>query len=408
MSHWYTIDDADLQVAYSGGWNVVTGSGHYMGSAHSTAETGATATLTFKGTGIKVWMSVPSGDWNQISTYRIKGDYIERHIECEAVPRFNELTFIREGLGEGPHTIVIAQEGLNHPPRGGAPVQLDRIEVLTSPQDPNPDPIYPAGVSPPSSQPPSQPPPPPVNPAPSSSNPLSPSQATSSSSPNASQQSPTPSSPDNSDKTTIVVTSGSSTFTLATALRESTTVDENGQPMITKVIPTRHVTTTDSTGGIVVRTEFVEVGASKSSGPSTGLLVGVIVAVLLLVFCLLGAGVFLWKRKQKKNKLMAEMATNRSFGDHLVENRGHGMGETYVNPFMGHAQSSGCSSPAPSNPFSPTGSIGQHSRDGSTTLPFTEIHEEAPPAYRLSSGLTMTTVTSLPVLTKERVNRDRT
>ena len=87
-------------------------------------------------------MSVPSGDWNQISTYRIKGDYIERHIECDkTVPRYNELTFIREGLGEGPHTIVITQEGLNHPPRGGAPVQLDRIEVLTSPQDPNPAPI---------------------------------------------------------------------------------------------------------------------------------------------------------------------------------------------------------------------------------------------------------------------------
>lgn len=127
MSHWYTIDDSDLQVAYSGAWDVIRGGGHYSGSAHSTGEVGATATLTFKGalycfvqscsvlrqvkplgTGIKVWMSVPTGDWNQISGYHINGDYIERHIECHDVPGYNELTFIREGLGEGPHTITIS------------------------------------------------------------------------------------------------------------------------------------------------------------------------------------------------------------------------------------------------------------------------------------------------------------
>jgi hypothetical protein len=86
-------------------------------------------------------MSVPTGDWNQISGYHIKGDFIDRHIECKPVPGYNELTFIREGLGEGPHTIVITQEGKKQTSRGGAPIQLDRIEVLTSPSDPNPAPI---------------------------------------------------------------------------------------------------------------------------------------------------------------------------------------------------------------------------------------------------------------------------
>ncbi|KAH6910873.1 hypothetical protein BKA70DRAFT_48221 [Coprinopsis sp. MPI-PUGE-AT-0042] len=120
--------------------------------------------------------------------------------------------------------------------------------------------------------------------------------------------------------------------------------------MITKVIPDRVYTTTDSTGGIAVRTEYVEVGGSKSSGPSTGLLVGVIVAVLGLLVCVAAVGLLLWRRKKRRRHAeMSVMSVTGSFGEHFVQNRGVAMGQ--VNPFTLHGQEQS-PSPSTSNPFS--------------------------------------------------------
>ncbi|KAH6910874.1 hypothetical protein BKA70DRAFT_1268817, partial [Coprinopsis sp. MPI-PUGE-AT-0042] len=183
---------------------------------------------------------------------------------------------------------------------------------------------------------------------------------------------------------TVVVTSGSSTFTVATSIPDSrstvevTSLDKDGRPVITKVIPDRVYTTTDSTGGIAVRTEYVEVGASKSTGPSTGLLVGVIVAVLSLFLCVTGVGLLFWRRKKRRRH--AEMAETGSFGTNLVR-------EAYTSG---------------SNPFSPPGTP-QHGRDVSTTHISADLTpEEAPPAYRMSQGFTA------PVaIGKEQANRLR-
>ncbi|KAH6910876.1 hypothetical protein BKA70DRAFT_1268819 [Coprinopsis sp. MPI-PUGE-AT-0042] len=380
MAHWYTIDNESPLIAYSGRWDLVRGDGHSGGSVYSTTEIGATATFRWKGRGIKIWMSAPTGDWNQISSYLINGEYIERHIECKTVP-----TTLK-----GPHIMVIKQEGNSKFTRGGAPVQLDRIEVLTSDLDPNPAPIYPPEYSPPNIG----------NPNPPSS--TNPSTSSGSVSPKTaslplptrgpdSAINPLPRGPiqDSSGaatkllETTIVVTSGSSTLTVETNLpvpNPSLSLGQNdrAQPVITKVIPNRVYTTTDSTGGIAVRTEFVAVEGGKSSGPSTGLLVGVIVSVLLLLVGLIATGFLLWRRKQSKNRIHAGGDRDKAtpavaewvLHKPLVAPRGDS--PTRSSPLL------------PNNPLEPS----QHRRSF-RMFPSTltdSVPDDAPPAYRMSFG----------------------
>lgn len=89
-------------------------------------------------------MTCPRGDWNQISSYRIDNlDFTEHTESCKTTGDTYSLMILSRdgGLGEGPHNIVIKHEGPYKEPRGQAPSQLDKIEVLTSNQDPNPAPI---------------------------------------------------------------------------------------------------------------------------------------------------------------------------------------------------------------------------------------------------------------------------
>jgi hypothetical protein len=87
-------------------------------------------------------MSAPGSNVNQVSSYLINdADVVERYLEIKDVPTYNYLNFEREGLSDEVHTITITQEGTRKSSRGGAAIQVDRIEVLTSDLDPNPAPI---------------------------------------------------------------------------------------------------------------------------------------------------------------------------------------------------------------------------------------------------------------------------
>ena len=95
--------------------------------------------------------------------------------------------------------------------------------------------------------------------------------------------------------------------------------------------------------------------------------------------------------------LPLEMATTRTFGEHLVDSRAGEMVEVNGNPFLTPTSPS----PLSQDPFSPTST--EEYRADVEHLPSMDAHraaEDAPPAYQVSSN-------PAPVVTfnKERGNR---
>jgi hypothetical protein len=169
--------------------------------------------------------------------------------------------------------------------------------------------------------------------------------------------------------------------------------------VITKVIPNRVLTTTDSTGGVAVRTEFVEVGGNKA-GPSTGLLVGVIVAALLLLLGLVGVTLVILRRRRQRlrdsgSREEEQNARPLAAVEEVREERAP-VPPPRASPFNDPPPSSSA------NPFETS----ETGHEGSSIFPSTATvytsPDDAPPAYRMSSGPSPSVA-----LSKERLGSHR-
>ncbi|KAI0758008.1 hypothetical protein C8Q74DRAFT_292343 [Fomes fomentarius] len=107
------VDDDDAAVMYQPSWHPDPGAWNMVDrSRHGTPDQGATASLTFKGTGIEVIGTVQSSasDGYPTTTYAIDGDLIGTYTPPfvnNGDQLFNVSFFAKRDLTSGEHTIVI-------------------------------------------------------------------------------------------------------------------------------------------------------------------------------------------------------------------------------------------------------------------------------------------------------------
>ncbi|KAF6750552.1 hypothetical protein DFP72DRAFT_511198 [Ephemerocybe angulata] len=150
MPNWIVADDSSSYIAYSGSWERQVGSSRQWENAiHSTSQAGASATFRWKGSGVQVYGTVPSGSSGTTkSRYVVDGGSattVERQVRTDAV--YGDMFFELRGMSEGEHSITITNIG-----GGGADFQLDKIEFYPT-DDPATETPLPPAAAPVASQP---------------------------------------------------------------------------------------------------------------------------------------------------------------------------------------------------------------------------------------------------------------
>lgn len=150
MPNWIVADDSSSYIAYSGSWGRQVGSSRQWENAiHSTSQAGASATFRWKGSGVQVYGTVPSGSSGTAkSQYVIDGGSattVERQVRTD--PVYGDMFFELRGMSEGEHSITITNVG-----GGGADFQLDKIEFYPT-DDPATETPLPPAAAPVASQP---------------------------------------------------------------------------------------------------------------------------------------------------------------------------------------------------------------------------------------------------------------
>ncbi|KAF4620968.1 hypothetical protein D9613_000127 [Agrocybe pediades] len=65
------IDDNDIRVKYTGNWEVVKDSKQWLETSHSTWDFDASASISFNGTGVRVYGTVPIGTGTSVTDYSL-------------------------------------------------------------------------------------------------------------------------------------------------------------------------------------------------------------------------------------------------------------------------------------------------------------------------------------------------
>lgn len=125
-----TVDDMNSSISYSSGWVLLQGSTRqWNGTVHSTSTVGATATYSFRGTGVAVYGTLPAGPSTSItqSQYAIdSGIPVNVSLASQTDAVYAQLFFLSSLLSDGLHTIVITNAG------SSVEYQLDRIDYNAS------------------------------------------------------------------------------------------------------------------------------------------------------------------------------------------------------------------------------------------------------------------------------------
>lgn len=125
-----TIDDTDSSISYSSGWALLQGSTRqWNGTVHSTSTVGATATFSFRGTGVAVYGTIPAGPSTATtqSQYAIdSGVPVNVSLASQTNAVYADLFFQSSLLSDGLHILVITNDGTS------VEYQLDRIDYNAS------------------------------------------------------------------------------------------------------------------------------------------------------------------------------------------------------------------------------------------------------------------------------------
>lgn len=127
-----TFEENDARVSYTGTWVTDSAPGHSGGSAVFSEETGATATITFTGTGIQIFgrRETSSGyarvtsenfwPWGSVDTY--------------ASPAQDQTVILSiTGLTSNTHTISLSVQGTHNARSGGNRLWIDGFKILGAP-----------------------------------------------------------------------------------------------------------------------------------------------------------------------------------------------------------------------------------------------------------------------------------
>jgi hypothetical protein len=128
---WRTVDDASPSISYSGapGWSVSDAAGGWIdGTAHYTANAGATAELTFDGTAVQV-IGDRAPDHGQIRVY-LDGELQGFSDAWDGRRVMQQVLFAAYGLAPGTHTVKLEVTGLKDSQAAASFVGLDAIRAL--------------------------------------------------------------------------------------------------------------------------------------------------------------------------------------------------------------------------------------------------------------------------------------
>ncbi len=124
-----TVDDTDSAIAYAGGaWSVGTnrGVGEINDSIHSTTVNGASASFTFRGTGISVFASKAANHGNMLVS--IDNGAATTVDNYAATSSYSQKVFTKTGLSPGVHTIKVTKST-------GSWMELDGFQVISFPTE---------------------------------------------------------------------------------------------------------------------------------------------------------------------------------------------------------------------------------------------------------------------------------
>ena len=156
------IENTDSRVALAGTWYLKTSTNHSGGSTHMAMDAGASASLTFQGTGVS-WIGHRDA-WAGIARVYIDGALRQTVDTYAASDQHRVVLFSVTDLPAGSHTIRVEVAGTRRPESGGNWVWVDAFDVVTGSSTPTPRPTAtpPATATPtptPTSVPTSTPPP---------------------------------------------------------------------------------------------------------------------------------------------------------------------------------------------------------------------------------------------------------
>lgn len=121
------VDDVDAAFAYSGPWQTSQGPAKSAGDDHYSDSSGATATLTFDGTGATVLGAMAS--WYGIATFSVDGGP-ETQVDLYSAERLDQQSlFSVHGLAAGSHTIRATVTGRPDATSSGTVISIDGAQV---------------------------------------------------------------------------------------------------------------------------------------------------------------------------------------------------------------------------------------------------------------------------------------
>ncbi|KDR65871.1 hypothetical protein GALMADRAFT_148356 [Galerina marginata CBS 339.88] len=135
------VDDVDPSIIYSGAWQSIVSSTRQwgVGTVHTTTEGGASATITFRGTRIMMYCSLPIGVSSEIVDVKFDGGQITSttHPASTTAASYNQVWFDSGPVTDTVHTLVVSNGG----GPSDMPFELDRFAVtgfIVSPPPPPP------------------------------------------------------------------------------------------------------------------------------------------------------------------------------------------------------------------------------------------------------------------------------
>ncbi|KAF8881670.1 hypothetical protein CPB84DRAFT_1791527 [Gymnopilus junonius] len=274
------IDDTDPVIQYSGSWQVLMNSPlEFGGGVHSTTQTGASATITFTGTRIQLFCTVPMNSGTETADFTFDG-HTGPPLSRESHP---DTTYYKDGwfdsgpLADTVHVLTVSNGGgLND-----APLQLDYFSIAGSVASPTPS---------------ASPNPPPSSPTPSQEEKTK-----------TVTEAAVPSSTTSSDGTSSSLersssssTFSSSSFSSSSSANISASTTSNGIGTVPMVTSVQYVTSTAANGSITAAANAPESALrSSSSRTSVGAIVGGVLGGFILVLLILI--LLLWRRRKTQH-----------------------------------------------------------------------------------------------------------
>ncbi len=122
-----TATGGTVGVAYAGSWLTSNGSGKYHGDDHYSNSRGATVTVTFTGTGARLFGARAS--WHGVAGISVDGE-AEKWVDSYSATRQDQaLLFAADNLVPGNHRITVRVTGDRNSRSGGTVVAFDRVDV---------------------------------------------------------------------------------------------------------------------------------------------------------------------------------------------------------------------------------------------------------------------------------------